>query len=66
MTSGSVQLVLTSKLRNIAMSYGSLHLNNDEDRESTQPPKKVSVNLAELPLNAFHELHQGVADELKV
>lgn len=66
MTLGSVQLVLTSKIRIVPLPNGYLHLNGSIDKENMQPPKNVSISLMKLPLHTLHELHQGVANEIKV
>ena len=66
MTSSSVQLVFTLELCVVPLVDGSLHLNDATERERDQPPKNMSINLTVLPLSTLHELHQGVADEIKV
>jgi len=66
MTSGSVQSVLTSELCVVPLPNDYLHLNDVIERESAKPPKYISVNFMVLPLSTLYELHQGVANELKV
>lgn len=62
----SVQTLLTTELRAVNLLDGSLHLKTIEERENEQNIKKQSLNLAVLPLQTLHELHQGVTDEIKV
>lgn len=50
----------------ITLLDGSLHFNDVAKHKSAQLPKNISINLATLPLSTLHEIHQGVANELKV
>jgi len=42
----------------------SLHAGTDEQRAQIMQIKNSGLNLAALPLQTLHELHQGVSDEL--
>ena len=65
--SGTIaELEQTLDLRVISLLEGSVCAESEEDHALLSKIKDNGVNLATLPLQNFHVLHQGVLDKLRI
>lgn len=56
----------TLDLKVIPLPQGSLHAKTNEANTQLRQIKDVGVNLAMLPIQTLHVLHQGVSNELRI
>jgi len=57
---------MTLDLRVISLPEGIVHAESEEGRSQLRNIKCMGVNLATLPFQTLHALHQGVLDELQI